>query len=100
MQIGRANMERRERAKPMTRETLNWWDKPKLYEWDGTLILLRVQMWCDLCWAACMDAADQAEAVSGPAGEQRVRELQAEAAEWREAYRVVANVVNPRAKRA
>jgi len=72
----------------------DWWLKPKLYEWDGTLILLRVQMWCDLCWAACMDGADHQ---TEPA--RRDARL-AEAAEWREAYRVLEEIVKPRAKRA
>lgn len=78
----------------MSKETLNWWDKPTLYTWDGTLILLRMQMWCDLCWAACMDGAD------AQTNRQRRQERLEEAAEWREAYRVLADIVKPRAKRA
>lgn len=114
----------------MSSPTPSWWDKPTLYEWDGTLILLRIQMWCDLCWAACMDGADAQTGdcrlcaqgdvpiqssvsdrivhtdVTGhklcadPQAAKRRQERLDEAREWREAYRVVAGIACAEARRA
>lgn len=71
----------------------HWWTKT-LHHSDGAVILTHAMMTCSLCWAACLDGAQhQTEP-------HRRADRLLEAEEWREAYRVLNDLLVPRAKRA